>query len=353
MTHPSGPGRGDLVEAALLFLAQVEDEPAEQRRERLADWRDRSPAHADALAQARAEWTLFSQAQPVPLTRIERLQLASASTWASALDHPVSVGLSLCGLLALVLVPFLLTGPEESMVPTSVPATIAASHYHDAFHAQEAVRYRTDRGEQKHVALPDGSSLWLNWNSEVLVATLKDEVHVDVLLGDALFTVSDKSDRPLVVHAGQTLAYAPRTQFTVHSHSPKDAFFQVKEGAVTIIGTDVSAPIKLAAAEQAYFENGAGSAPRPASLSSIGAWLEGKLIFDERPLIEVLYELAHYTEQPLRVGEVIDSGDRVSATFDLVDADLALLELADQYRLEVYRPEADAAVVRSIDGRRL
>lgn len=218
--------------------------------------------------------------------------------------------------------------------------------------AGDAVRYRTGRGEQRYIALPEGSSLWLNWNSEVLVAELENEVHVDVLLGDALFSVSEGTGRQLVVHAGETLAYAPQTQFAVHSHSPQDAFFQVKEGVVTLIGA-AAKPVRLAAAEQAYFENGAGSAPRPASPVSIAAWRDGKLIFDQRPLIEVLYELAHYTEQPLRVGEVIDGGDRVSATFNLADADLALLELADQYRLEVYHPGAEAAVVRSISGPRL
>ncbi len=343
----------DLVEAALIMLARVEGTSPASRDAQLSEWRSKSPAHADALNKAIAEWNLFGQLTPRPLSKLERMQLAGQTAWASAIDHPAQAGIAICALLVLALVPLFLTDPLSQPDHTSELVLSPGPHQHTALHYREAVRHTTKRGEQKFVSLPDGSSLWLNWNSEVLVAVLEDEVHVDILRGDALFSVSESKRRPLVVHAGDTFVSAPQTEFAIHSHSPHDAFFQVKEGIVNIMSTGSTVPVQLSAAEQAYFENGKGTAPRSASLSSIAAWRQGKLIFDEQPLIEVLYELSHYTEHPLQVGHVIETGDRVSATFDLADADHALLQLADQYRLEVLHPASENAIVRSIDNRRL
>ena len=343
----------DLVEAALLLLARVEDMSPALRDAEVSSWCSKSPAHAGALDQARAEWSLFGELAPKPLSILQRFQLAGETTWASAADHPARAGIGLCLLLAFIAASFYQS--EFGGTPNRIPelTQLLESHHHTARHDQEAVRYTTKRGEQRFISLPDESSLWLNWNSEVLVAVLEDEVHVDILRGDALVSVSDTTTRPLVVHAGDAVAYAPRTQFAIHSHSPHDAFFQVKEGVVTIVSADSNAPVMLGVTEQAYFENGKSSATSTTSLVSIAAWREGKLIFDERPLIDVLYELAHYTEKSLRVGSVIDPGDRISATYSLADADGALLQLADQYGLEVFHPTAQDAIVRSVDSRRL
>ena len=353
MPMSESPTLEELVEAALALMVETHMMDPEARAETLSEWRSRSATHRAALDRAHAEWMMFGAVDEPPLSRLQRFRLAGETAYASAVDHPARTAAAFCLVVGLVLVPALTLHKIGQEPGIGITAEAIVSHQHTALHDQTARRHVTGRGEQKHVALPDGTDLWLNWNTEVLVAELNSEVHVDVLRGDALFSVSGSKDRFLVVHAGKAMVYAPQTEFTVHSHTPRDAFFQVKDGVVTITSDAEPEPTRLGPGEQSFFANGQGAAPSKASLASIAAWREGKLVFDERPLVEVLYELSHYTERPLRVGEIIDSGDRISATFALEDAEQALLQLADTYRLELVSPLPQETVVRSIDNRRL
>lgn len=352
--HMSGsPITTELVEEALELMVETHMMAPEARAETLSEWRSRSVAHRAALDRAHAEWMVFGAIDEPPLSRLQKLRLAGETAYASAADHPVRTAAAFCFVVGVILAPALTLYTIGQDPGAEIAAAAPAYHQHTALHDQTAQRYLTSRGEQKYVALPDGTDLWLNWNTEVLVAELDSEVHVDVLRGDALFSVSESKDRFLVVHAGEAMAYAPHTEFAVHSHTPQDAFFQVKDGVVTITSDAEPEPTRLGPGEQSFFANGQGAAPSKTSLASIAAWREGKLVFDERPLVEVLYELSHYTERPLRVGEIIDSGDRISATYALEDTEQALLQLADTYRLELVNPLPQETIVRSIDSRRL
>ncbi|MEM9618891.1 MAG: FecR domain-containing protein [Pseudomonadota bacterium] len=343
----------DLIEEALSLLAETEEQPEEARNALRAAWRAQSHGHAKALAQAQAEWDLFASLPNRPLSALDRVQLAAETLTASATDHPAKAAGFVCALVALIVAPMLMPNFSTSSPDASILAESAVRHPHAPSHNSIATRYKTERGEQREVILPNGVSLWLNWNSDVLVAEVEQEIHVDVLLGDAFFTVPKNTKQPLIVHAGEAVAYAPDTEFTIHSHGPQDAFFQVKQGIVTIASAEMQAAQKLGPSQQSYFLNGAGGDVREANFEGIAAWREGKLVFDNRPLVEVLYELAHYTEQKINVGPIAEVSEKVSATFLLNEADEALTRIADAYDLEFINTSASETTVRSVDRRRL
>lgn len=339
-----------LVEDALALLAKTQDMADEARAPVLADWRRRSPEHAQALDIALEEWTLFGRLHDAPLSVFQRIQLSTETLIASSADKPARTAGILSSVIALFVASFLLSD-------TSSPPNRIAIQFEDRHHAanQEdfATRYKTTRGEQRELALSNGARLWLNWNSEVLIAEFDDQIHVDVIIGDVLFAVSEDQERPLVIHAGQAIAHAPHAKFAIHSHGPEDAFFQVKEGLVTIASLDQPEVQELGLAQQSFFFRGKPGEVHAADLNSIASWREGKLVFDARPLKEVLYELAHYVERPIRVGEISEKGESITATYSMENADAVLMQLADAYGLEFISPSSDETIVRSIDDRRL
>ena len=350
MASQSHNASKDLIEDALALIARTRDMADQPRAALLADWRRRSPDHAEALDAAAEEWALFGEVADAPLNWRQRIQLSTETLIASGIDNPVRSAGVLGAVIALFTAPILM-----SQFPPA-PARIAVQtedRHHAAHYEKTATRYKTARGEQREVALPNGARLWLNWNSEVLVAELDDEIHVDVIIGDVLFSISEEQERPLIVHAGQAIAHAPHTKFAIHSHGPDDAFFQVKEGVVTIASLNRPEIQELGPAQQSYFFQGEPGEVNAANLKSIAAWREGKLVFDKRPLAEVLYELAHYTRKQISIGSIADIGEGISATYALEEADAALMRLADAYALELVNSSANEILVRSVDRRRL
>ncbi|MEM0930633.1 MAG: FecR domain-containing protein [Pseudomonadota bacterium] len=336
-----------LAKDALSLLLATAELPEDERASILDDWAAQSAEHDDALAHASDEWGLFGSLPDDRMSFRDRIGLAADIALTQATDHPARVATVACAALALLILPmgFSLMPPAARQDPAAgEPATW--DHTDDFTH--QMTRYITGQHEQREIELPDGSRLWLNWNSEVIVADLDDEVHVDVIIGDALFAPSTQRDKALVVHAGQAFTYNPTTEFAVHTHGTRYAAFAVKKGVLSLKSRTSDLPIHIAANQRVNVSNGEGGLIEAVSARSIGDWREEKIVLVERPLVDALYSLAHYTEKPLRVGLIDDPQRRVTATFSMRNAEDALMQLASTYDLELDPQSPDALEIRSV-----
>src|SRR5687767_9607838 len=73
--------------------------------------------------------------------------------------------------------------------------------------------YVTHVGEQRSIALPDGSTMELNSRSKVRVHYSKHERALELIEGQALFRVAKNASRPFIVTSGDTRVRAVGTQF--------------------------------------------------------------------------------------------------------------------------------------------
>ena len=337
----NGPSK-DLATEAFALIEQTRDD-SEGRPAALADWSARSPEHADALATAEAELSLFARLQNPPPQGLERLQIGAEAIVAQAAERPLKLtaaGLALAALLA----------APVSLYWSSPSPTIARVESELIPHPpvkQAAMRHATARGEQTRIELEDGSKVWLNWDSEIQVTFVDRERHVDLKRGAAIFDVADDPARPFIVHAGEAVAQVVGTEFAVRKHDPEHIVFEVKEGLVAINAVDGGETVQLTEAEAVTFESSGLGGVRKASVSAIGAWRDGLLVFEESPLNEVLDELGRYTTAPLRIGALKDPDRPVTGTFFIDDADGALESLKDVFDLETESGRDGSLTVQS------
>src|SRR5258708_34565714 len=187
--------------------------------------------------------------------------------------------------------------------------------------------YSTAHGERRVQRLPDGSVVHLNTDSEVTVRYSARERVVELGRGQAVFEVAHESPRQFRVAAGPAGVIAVGTRFDVY-RKPWTVTVTVVEGRVLVYtGTP---PSGAAAAGPRTLQLGAGyqvelgasiGVPRPVDARSVIAWLEGKIVFENRALGEVAAEFNRYGPMTLEIEDPSLRALRISGTFDAYDTD--------------------------------
>src|SRR5581483_10169146 len=143
--------------------------------------------------------------------------------------------------------------------------------------------YTTRTGEQRSMILSDGSTVEINARSSIQIHYTKRERRVDLLKGQALFTVAKNKDRPFIVQSNGAQVRAIGTRFDVNQHS-NETVVTVLEGTVAI--TDSAAGASegaslVAAGEQLTVDPTIPpkKKARPANLATAIAWTQRQLIF--------------------------------------------------------------------------
>lgn len=213
-------------------------------------------------------------------------------------------------------------------------------------------RLETSIGEQRSVRLEDGSLLTLNTASTVELRFERDHRRVNLLAGEALFSVAHDAARPFDVISGETTARAVGTRFNVDRRE-SGTTVTVVEGKVAVFMTAAGTPEGardtrlLEAGEQlTSAANQSGEVARADAKTAI-AWTERKLVFERRPLAEVAAEFNRYNRRIIEIrGEELRHRE-VTGVFQADDPDSFLAFLARLPGVSVERPDESHFVVRS------
>ena len=73
--------------------------------------------------------------------------------------------------------------------------------------------YKTDVGEQKHVTLADGTGVFLDTDTKLVVDFSDKNRKVDLRYGRANFRVAPDAEHPFAVEAAQKLVIGTRSTF--------------------------------------------------------------------------------------------------------------------------------------------
>jgi len=255
-------------------------------------WRGQSPAHERAAREAEALWGALPETRAA---EVYRRRARRPRRW---------LALAAAACVAAIAVTLALPEPLAGL-------------YSD---------YATHTGERRMLELADGSRVWLNSDSALSVDFSPQQRRLRLHSGEALFEVAKDAARPFIVEAKGGEVRAVGTRFDVDSRGPQ-VRVDVTEGVVQVNSAG-SEPVRLSAGERlSYRERAAPEPVQPLDLSSASAWQRGKLIFNQRPLGEVLDELERYVPGRIVLTDSALRQHKVSGVFDLKDPDALLKTL--------------------------
>ncbi|QRM54361.1 FecR domain-containing protein [Sinorhizobium sp. BG8] len=198
--------------------------------------------------------------------------------------------------------------------------------------------FATAIAEQRRFALPDGSEMLLAGNSAVSLGFDERLRKLTLLQGQAMFTVAKDAARPFLVEANSGTTRAIGTIFNVDLR-PSETVVSVVEGVVEVSTERMPTRSVQPKAEQRvrYTENGAPSEPEDIDPTMETAWQRGKLIFNRRPLEDVVAEIERYRRGEIVIARSQIRSMAVTGVFDLSEPDAVLQTIAETLPVTVTR----------------
>lgn len=191
--------------------------------------------------------------------------------------------------------------------------------------------YETGIGEQTMFLLDDGSVVSLNAQSTLQVLFDDDSRDVRLVSGEALFDVEKDANRPFRVSTESAIAEAFGTQFNVR-YRGSDTTVTVVEGLVDVQSpsTGASAPSGtiIGVGQQARVNTGE-IAVIETDVQEATSWRERRLVFDARPLSDVVYEFNLFNDQQILIADPGIAGRAISGSFEADDRESFALFLSE------------------------
>ncbi|MBH3408177.1 FecR domain-containing protein [Pseudomonas glycinae] len=238
--------------------------PDEEQTRKFHAWLAADPLNAEAFAKAQAIWDGPQIAQcaqnlvakPKKVTVLTRLR-------------PHWKPLATAAVLLLGLFSF-----------SNLPMRLQADHL-------------TVVGERQRLQLEDGSKVLLNTNS-AFSSTINEQQRVARLYqGEAFFEIPASRSQPLEIDAGPVKASVRDTAFAVR-YLDGVAQVRVQRGDVDLRATRDDARVRLSAGESIRIGPNGFDHPAKVDAATDLAWVQGRLIFENCPLKQVLAELRRY-----------------------------------------------------------
>jgi transmembrane sensor len=312
-----------------------------EERAQLRAWLAEDARHAQLLDEHALLWAAASRAQfPSPRVQMRRLPSWRKSSFAWSR----SLAAACVALVAVAL--------------TTVLAL--RGHFGPGGSPEFALAVNTAIGEQRPVALPDGSRTELNASSTLRVAYSTDRRRVFLDRGEGLFSVAKDKARPFEVIVGSMTVRALGTRFLVERHVDGRVEVTVYEGVVEVtrqpprgvpptFSEASPEPVKLGVGQVAVggADHTLVGLAEGKSMSRKLSWRMGRLEFDRTPLTEALEEVNRYSDQPIRLASESLQAIQVSGSFSTQDTGVFLRSLEQGFGLNVQRATDGWVVSRS------
>lgn len=300
-----------LEETASLWTARLRSGPlAPERARELADWLRQSPEHIAALQSFCDDSALIDASLLVLKSEGLAVETEPHATPRSPRRWFVAAG-ALAAAVALLV----------------------------AFWPATTRTYRSAPGRPDTVMLDDGSRLELSANTALTVRLDRRTREVELVSGEALFTVAKDSQRPFFVRTSVGHVRVTGTIFDVRAPETNEGEVTVLEGRVEVSAPGTpDQPSVLHRGDQARLY---GAAPVVRHLAAeeierITAWRRGLVMFDAEPLRSALSRVATYHGRSIEVSPQLD-GLTLGGSYDLTDMDGFLAAIEQVLPLHVLR----------------
>jgi len=264
--------------------------------EALLRWRSRSDAHEQAFQQSARLWknlgSALGETRKTSASTVTRRSFIAAGSVAAG---AAGVGIVLS---------------ELGFLP-SVDAMLAD--------------YATGVGEQRTVELLDGSTAILDGGTTLSLDYSPSSRHLVLTSGAAVFNVVHDAARPFVVTAANGDTTATGTSFSV-KHGEEDVSIECLEGHITVQCLGDS---QLNGGEGISYSRAGLGKKVAADIETAAAWRRGLLIFEDRPLADVVSDLNRHRRGRVVIASSNLRSRRMSGVFHLNRPDEILAHLEE------------------------
>ncbi|MEJ1961800.1 MAG: FecR domain-containing protein [Gammaproteobacteria bacterium] len=305
----SGQDGCSLTEEAVSWVVRLEEDAGPEEHDACLRWLVQSPAHVAALLDA---MIFFRRLDGFDFHRridVERLLKKT--------QNVVSIPTRFDAVHATHLTPvFKRTRIRRLMSCAAIVAAILVVPLSIEISRADPIEYRSTLGEQRSVVLPDGSAVTLNTASRISVRYSSDMRDIDLIAGEALFSVAHGDHRSFRVASGRALIVDVGTTFSVRRDILASTVV-VTEGHVRVIGnrlhrneSGLTAGVpatELRKGDRWIVANAALEALRPVEhlsdreLAAQTLWTDGRLSFDHATVAAVADQFNRYNARKLVV----------------------------------------------------
>jgi transmembrane sensor len=232
-------------------------------------------------------------------------------------------------------------------------ATLAAASVAGiAIYLRSGTTYATEIGEQRDVALEDGTRVRLDTDSEIRVSMSEELRRVQLRRGRAHFDVAADPTRPFEVLALDQLVTASRGELDVSREGvlvsvlPQGEPVQVaNENAAASLST----PRMIMPGHLVVFAENRLVREEQPELKRAIAWRFGRLALFEEPLAEAVAQMNRYTQRPIVILDAEIAQLRISGTYSVADARAFATSISVLLPVEVGL-ERDRITLRAASG---
>ena len=315
---PVNPEEERIAQAAAQWIVRLSaDDPAERRAAGAGfeAWKRVDPRHAAVAGRMEGFIDQTRRLRGDGASSPARAALASAlDTRAPGRAKPRSPSRRAAGLLALA-------------AALALPAALVLR----GPPSQWGADLRTAAGEQGEHLLQDGSRLTLGSGSAVNTRWSADRREVELLDGEILVDVAKDAARPFVVETAHGRIRALGTRFIVRRDEHATLLTMIESRTAVQAGADTN-ELTVEAGERARLSaRGVERLGEVDPRATQDAFQARRLMVQDRPLPEVLDEIARHRRGLVRYERADLEAIRVSAVLPLDDTDRALQLLVDNF----------------------
>jgi transmembrane sensor len=332
MTEPLPPAeaREKLAQAAARWFARSRSGAfSKADRQALQAWLDESPAHRQAYVEIIDLWNDAEGLRGSP----EVLAMREA-----ALRRYPALGRRRFPAMAAVCAGLVCA------------AALGWGAYLAALTARPVIQvFQTGVGQTATIALIDGSRLTLDTDTTVRTAIGPHRREIRLQRGRAFFKVAHDASRPFVVEAAGKTVTATGTAFEVTAEAKRfevllvEGHVRVSEGRAGLDqGRAMSADLDPGARLTAT-DGGKWILARSAGPGDL-AWMTGELVFNDKPLSEIVREMNRYSRRKIVVADADVGARTVYGAFMAGDVDQFAHALVD-YRIARIRSQTETEIV--------
>jgi transmembrane sensor len=315
MAQPGDQDRDALIAEASLWLARLDAGRASEQD--LDAWRETDPRRAAAFAEVASAWT-----------RLDALRDADDQT---------------------------VPRPSRRAWLTGGGAALAASLVGGAWLGRDVLlrdRVVTGVGERRTLALPDGSSVELNTDTEVFWRFDRKRRRLWLSRGEAALMVVHDSLRPFELFTSQGLARLAAGQFNARLRpAGLDLIVLAGQAAVRTASGAAQAQVTGPADARQALEITANHidvvATPEAEVQAVQAWRRGEIVFEGQALSVAVEEYNRYLTRKLVIGDDKAGALRLGGRFLTGDPDSFLDALRTTFGVRIVEDGPSRILLKS------